>query len=67
MWLRPDGSLRVPGEGSGLVVDARGATVNRLSRPGQSHDLLGASGLRVPVLLLGQEFALTTMAQAGVE
>lgn len=68
VWVRPDGSLRVLGEGSVMVVDARGATVSRLSRrPGQFHDLLGASGLRVHVLLPGQEFALNTRDQTGME
>lgn len=67
VWVRPDGSFQVLGEGSVMVVDARSATVSLLPRPGRSRALLGASGLQVHVLLPGQEFALNPRDQAGAE
>lgn len=58
VWVRPDGNLEVMGEGSVTVIDARAATVTRLSRVDRPGDLLGAFGLQVHVLLPGQTFAL---------
>lgn len=58
VWVRPDHTFEVLGEGSVMVIDARAATIARRPRPGKPHQLLGATGVRVHVLLPGQTFQL---------
>lgn len=58
VWVRPDGSWQVLGEGSVMVFDARRARVSRHPRAGGQQYLLGVSGLEVHILLPGQEFSL---------
>jgi cyanophycinase len=56
VWLRPDGTFEVLGDGSVVVYDAAGATVTRA--PGGGSALLGVRNLRTHVLLPGEAFDL---------
>lgn len=61
VWVRPDNTFEVMGEGPVLVLDASTTTVTRV--PGESgKDLLGARDLRVHVLLPGESFDLRSRA-----
>lgn len=56
VWLKPDGTFEVLGEGSVVVYDAAAATVAR--GPGERSALLGVRNLRTHVLLPGEVFDL---------
>lgn len=56
VWLRPDGTFEVLGDGSVVVYDASGATITR--GPGDGSVLLGVRGLSTHVLLRGDVFDL---------
>lgn len=58
VWLRPDGTFEVLGDGSVVVYDASGATITRA--PGDGSVLLGVRGLATHVLLRGDAFDLAT-------
>ncbi len=59
VWVRPDGSFQVLGEGSVMVLDARAARVRRFPRAHHRHPLLGVSDLKVHILMPGETFALS--------
>lgn len=55
VWVRPDGTFQVLGKSCVMVVDAKGATISR--RPSETgQDGLGVHGLKVNILLPGEEF-----------
>lgn len=56
VWLRPDGTFQVLGEGSVVVYDAAGATATRTR--GEGPVLLGVRNLRTHVLIPGDAFDL---------
>jgi cyanophycinase len=58
VWLRPDGTFQVLGEGWVVVYDARSATVNRGPRRGDVT-ALGVHGMVTHVLLPGEVFDVT--------
>lgn len=59
IWVRPDRTFEVMGRSAVMVIDARGATVDRReSESGQ--DSLGVHDLRVHLLLPGEVFDLET-------
>lgn len=59
IWVRPDWTFEVMGRSAVMVIDARGATVDRReSESGQ--DSLGVHDLRVHLLLPGEVFDLET-------
>ncbi|MCA1732239.1 MAG: cyanophycinase [Acidobacteria bacterium] len=54
-WFRPDGTFEVIGEGSVMVLDARGSAIQRgAGEAGKS--LLGAHGVRLHIVLPGEVF-----------
>jgi len=55
VWVRPDGSLKVLGEGWVVVYDATTAEVHRRSRDANGDDL-GVHGMTMHVLLPGDVF-----------
>jgi cyanophycinase len=55
VWVRPDGTFRVIGKGSVMVIDPGGASIRRGVEAG-GKDLLGVHDLRVHVLLDGEEY-----------
>ena len=57
VWLRPDGTFQVLGEGSVVVYDADGATGTR--GRGDGPALLGVRNLRTHVLIPGDVFDLS--------
>ncbi len=57
VWVRPNGTFRVMGKRSVLVLDPQGAAVSRRPEAG-GQDALGVHGLRLHVLLPGEEFDL---------
>ena len=57
VWVRPDGTFTVLGDGWVVVLDARSADVRRSARADGST-ALGAHGLAVHVLLPGEIFDL---------
>lgn len=61
VWVRPDRTFQVLGEGSVTVIDASGATLSR-QPAAKGKALLGAHGLKVHVLLPGETFDLATRA-----
>jgi len=59
VWVRPDGTFEVLGDRCVMVLDASGATVNRL--PGKTaKDELGVHDLKIHVLLRGEIYDLKT-------
>jgi cyanophycinase len=58
VWLKPDGTFEVLGDGSVVVYDAAGATITRA--PGDGSVLLGVRDLATHVLLRGDVFDLAT-------
>lgn len=58
VWVRPDQTLAVLGHRSVVVLDAQGATVSRGDEPPATPSL-GVHGLRMHVLLPGEQFDLT--------
>lgn len=58
VWVRPDGTFKVLGEGSVMVFDAHESVIDRAT--GGDHTNLGVHGLVVHVLLPGEEFDLET-------
>ena len=56
VWLKPDGTFQVLGQGSVVVYDAAATTVTRA--PGDGSVLLGARNLRTHVLIPGDVFDL---------
>jgi len=67
VWVRPEGSLQVLGEGSVMVIDARTARVRRLPRANHPHPLLGVADLKVHILLPGETFAFPPPPRDVVE
>jgi len=63
-WVRPDGTLRVIGTGSVMVIDPGGASVRR-APDASGKDLLGVHDLRVHVLLAGEGYDLGKRAVLG--
>jgi cyanophycinase len=57
IWVRPDGTFEVLGKSCVMVVDAKGATLNREARD-TGQDALGVHGLKVHILLPGELFDL---------
>jgi cyanophycinase len=57
IWVRPDQTFQVLGASCVMVFDARGTTVTRQAEE-TGQDLLGVHGMRVHVLLPGEEFDL---------
>ena len=55
VWVRPDGTFRVLGEGWVIVYDATEATARRGSAPGDRVNL-GAYGMRMHVLIDGDVY-----------
>ncbi|HSL17452.1 MAG TPA: cyanophycinase [Methylomirabilota bacterium] len=55
VWVRPDGTFQVLGEGWVVVYDARGAEVHRREGPGGRSDL-GVHSMRTHILLPGEIF-----------
>lgn len=55
VWVRPDGSFRVLGDGWVVVYDATTAEIQRRAR-GTGADALGVHGMKVHVLLPGDVF-----------
>jgi cyanophycinase len=61
VWVRPDDTFQVLGTSCVMVLDAKGAAVNR--QPVEiGLDLLGVHGMRVHVLLPGETFDLGSRA-----
>lgn len=67
VWVRPNHTFEVLGEGSVMVIDARAAAPSRRPRAGKSGDLLGASGILVHILLPGERFTLRREAREVME
>ncbi len=64
VWVRPDGTFQVIGKSCVVVLDAKGATIGR--EPGEKgRDLLGVHGLRVDVLLPGEEYDVARRTVIG--
>jgi len=61
VWVRPDGTFQVLGGRSVLVIDARDAEVERAAAS-EGKDLLGARGLRLHVLLPGDQYDVARRA-----
>ncbi len=59
VWVRPDRTFQVLGEGSVVVIDASGAKLSR-QPAANGKAILGAHGLKVHLLLPGETFDLTT-------
>ncbi len=66
VWVRPDGTFRVIGKRSVMVIDPAGATVRRAADP-SGKDLLGVHDLRVHVLLDGEGYDIGKRAVLGRE
>jgi cyanophycinase len=64
VWVRPDGTFQVIGASSVMVLDAKGATVER-RRAEKGNDLLGVRGLRVDILVPGEEYDIGRRAIIG--
>ena len=61
VWVRPDDTFQVIGSSCVMVLDAKGAEVNR--HPVETGlDLLGVHGMRVYILLPGESFDLARRA-----
>jgi cyanophycinase len=61
IWVRPDNTFTVIGSSCVVVLDAKGATIER-ETGGKGHDLLGVHGLRVDVLLPGEAYDISKRA-----
>jgi cyanophycinase len=61
VWVRPDGTFRVMGASCVMVLDAKGAAVRRLPAE-KGNDLLGVHGLRVDILVPGEEYDISKRA-----
>jgi len=59
VWVRPDGSFEVLGDGTVTVIDASGARIVRTPREGR-RDLLGGHGLQVELLTAGDRYDLAS-------
>jgi cyanophycinase-like exopeptidase len=59
VWVRPDGSFKVLGDGWVVVYDATAADVRRRSRR-SGGDALGVHGMTTHVLLPGDVFDLAS-------
>ncbi len=57
VWVRPDGTFEVLGDGWVVVYDAQGAEIHRREGPGGRSDI-GAHSLRTHILLPGEAFDL---------
>jgi cyanophycinase len=66
VWVRPDGTFQVLGEGWVVVYDARSATVNRGAGRGDGA-ALGVHGMVTHVLLPGEVFDVTRGVVAALE
>jgi cyanophycinase len=55
VWVRPDGTFKVLGEGQVIVFDASRSAISRKDR-GDGHELLGVHGMVTHILLPGDEF-----------
>jgi cyanophycinase len=66
VWVRPDGTFQVLGEGWVVVYDARSAAVNRGSGRGDGT-ALGVHGMVMHVLLPGEVFDVTRGAVVAPE
>lgn len=58
-WFRPDGTFQVLGRSAVMVIDAKGAAVQRRERD-TGQDALGVHGLKVHVLLSGEVYDVPT-------
>jgi cyanophycinase len=64
IWVRPDDTFRVMGASCVMVLDAKGAAIRR--QPAEKgKDLLGVHGLRVDILLPGEEYDIGKRAVVG--
>jgi len=61
VWVRPDQTFVVLGHRSVVVLDAEGAAVSRANEPRETPSL-GVHGLRMHVLLPGEQFDLSRRA-----
>lgn len=61
VWVRPDGTFKVLGQGSVIVFDASRATISRHDRD-DDHELLGVHGMVTHILLPGDEFDMVRRA-----
>jgi cyanophycinase len=64
IWVRPDDTFRVMGASSVMVLDAKSAAIKRQAAE-KGKDLLGVHGLRVDILLPGEEYDIGKRAVVG--
>ncbi len=64
IWVRPDNTFQVIGASSVMVLDAKAAPVERRGAE-KGNDLLGVRGLRVDILLPGEEYDIGKRAVIG--
>jgi cyanophycinase len=64
IWVRPDDTFRVMGASSVMVLDAKSAAIKRHAAE-KGKDLLGVHGLRVDILLPGEEYDIGKRAVVG--
>lgn len=61
IWVRPDDTFQVIGDSSVMVFDANGSDVQRIAQP-DGKELLGVHGMRVHIVLPGEQFDLARRA-----
>ncbi|HEX2062595.1 MAG TPA: cyanophycinase [Thermoanaerobaculia bacterium] len=64
IWVRPDDTFEVIGEGSVMVFDAAGSDIRRAPRP-DGKELLGVRGMRMHIVLPGEAFDLAARMPVG--
>ena len=64
IWVRPDGTFTVIGASCVVVLDARGTAIARQAGE-KGSALLGVHGLRVDILLPGEEYDMVKRAVIG--
>jgi cyanophycinase len=64
VWVRSDGTFQVIGDSSVMVLNAKGATIERRHAK-EGGDLLGVHGLRVDILVPGEEYDIGKRAVIG--
>jgi cyanophycinase len=64
IWVRPDDTFRVMGASSVMVLDAKSAAIKRQAAE-KGKVLLGVHGLRVDILLPGEEYDIGKRAVVG--
>ena len=64
VWVRPDQTFEVIGDSSVMVFDLMGSSVQR-AKGSADKDLLGVHGMRVHIVLPGEEFDITRRVPLG--